>query len=26
VAMDIRTALGIGEGESAPAARSVQRG
>ena len=25
VAMDIRTALGIGEGESAPAARSVQR-
>ena len=26
VAMDIRTALGIGEGESAPTARSVQRG
>jgi 5-(carboxyamino)imidazole ribonucleotide synthase len=26
VAMDIRAALGIGEGESAPAARSVQRG
>jgi len=26
VAMDIRKALGIGEGESAPAARSIQRG